>query len=331
MLKKKRSINSSLNHKTVRRQRNIIAQIVWFGLALCWASTSYAQQLQFDREGLSYRYQWQDAQSKVHKTRFELQQYPQELSYFSGFQQRLANQFILPKLMEIAQKQDPKQIRVNFLHRADTLGWQLKGQDPKELARIKAELSKSYAQNFQKYLEEHRFRRNRDPSGREGIMPDHIKMANRSAPYLGSLARQFFPEDLEWAKQPDAIDSLLNFIQNIPYHTLQSRDNYRGSGFMTPIQVLRNNMGDCDSKATLLAAILKQALPDLETAFVYIPNHAFIAINLPPQGGQLTVKVDGQEWVVADPTGPALFKLGELSDPARQAVTSGYYQTLRLN
>ncbi|MFM2480489.1 hypothetical protein [Celerinatantimonas sp. YJH-8] len=287
-----------------------------------------ARQLQFERNGLSYHYIWSDRQHNRHQTDFQIQQYPRELTYFSAYEPKRANQFILQGLRLFTQKQDPKQARIQLNAQGNQYSWTIQAQTPEAIQQLNKQLETIKDQRWNDYLKTHHFRIGKDPSGRAGIMPDHVQIALQSAPYLKNVAEQFFKAGQPVQQQTTAIEQVMAFIQNIPYNTLQNRDNYRGAGFMTPIQVLRNNMGDCDSKATLLAAILKAAWPDLETAMVYIPEHAFLAIHLPPKASQKSVTINQQQWVVADPTGPALLALGTLASQSEHAVHSGYYHTL---
>ena len=53
---------------------------------------------------------------------------------------------------------------------------------------------------------------------------------------------------------------MLDFIQAIPYQLLDSQSGRSGKGFLSPRQVLEQNRGDCDSKVTLMAAMLVHAL-----------------------------------------------------------------------
>lgn len=287
-----------------------------------------AAQLRFGHKGQTYHYVWQSADNKPHQIRFTLQQYPRDLTYFSAYSPNRANAYIAEGLKKFAAKQDPKKARIEILNQGQILKWKIQGDTLKRTEELEQTIHKIQQTRWQQYLHQHRFRIIRTPSGQEGIIPNHPRLALESAPFLKNLAMQFFPKKSPLSKLPTQISLLLSFIQSIPYQELQSKTGYRGAGFMTPIQVLRNNMGDCDSKATLMAAILKAAKPQLNIAIVYIPNHAFIAIHWPVSGTQKSVLINKQKWLVIDPTGPALYKLGQVSKQTQHYIDTGYYNDL---
>ncbi|MFM2486643.1 hypothetical protein [Celerinatantimonas yamalensis] len=289
---------------------------------------TFSKQLAFQRQGQMFHITWQDRQQQRQQIQFTLQQYPHDLTYFSAYNRKQVNQYIAQNLRQIANQQDPKKARVTVGVSSNSVHWQIQTNDPQLQQTLRSQLQQRSEQSYLNYLADHRWRLFESPSGQQGVIPNHALIANQSAAYLKSIAAFFFPPKSQASDFPQQLNALLGFIQSIPYNSLQSRDGYRGAGFMTPIQVIRNNMGDCDSKTTLLAAILLAARPKLKTAMVYMPDHAFLAINWPAQGNEQTALVDQKPWVVADPTGPALLALGEVSAQSRHYLQSRYYRVL---
>ncbi|CAG8999996.1 MAG: hypothetical protein CENE_01985 [Candidatus Celerinatantimonas neptuna] len=291
-------------------------------------SQANAAQLRFEHKSQMYHYVWRSADNKTHQIRFTLQQYPRDLTYFSAYSPNRANLYIAEGLKKFAAKQDPTKARIEILNQGQTLKWKIQSDTLKHTAELEQAIHKIQQSRWRQYLHKYRFRIIQSPSGQEGIIPDHPRIALQSAPFLKNLAMQFFPAKSPLSKLPSELGLLLSFIQSIPYQELQSKTGYRGAGFMTPIQVLRNNMGDCDSKATLMAAILKTAKPQLNVAIVYIPAHAFIAIHWPVSGTQQSVLINKQKWLAVDPTGPALYQPGQISKQSRHYIDTGYYNDL---
>ena len=60
---------------------------------------------------------------------------------------------------------------------------------------------------------------------------------------------------------------------------------------------------------------------------VFVDQHAFIGIAIPPSGDEITITENGITYVLAEPTGPALLPLGELAPSSAQAIYNGHYIT----
>ena len=122
-----------------------------------------------------------------------------------------------------------------------------------------------------------------------------------------------------------AINFTARWIQQIPYQDLSDRRKSSGASFSPPLRLLRENRGDCDSKAVLLAGLIRMLLPDIKLAMVYLPNHAVLAMQMTPAPGDMTVSIGGAPYVLIDATGPALLPVGEISPQYRPFTQSGNY------
>lgn len=118
---------------------------------------------------------------------------------------------------------------------------------------------------------------------------------------------------------------MLSFVQNIPYSTLESRLTSSGAGFNPPAKLLWENQGDCDSKMALTATILRSLMPRIDMAMIYIDEHAFIGIAVPAEAGEVNIEHQEVSYLLADPTGPALYKLGSLAPESELAIDQGRY------
>jgi hypothetical protein len=116
----------------------------------------------------------------------------------------------------------------------------------------------------------------------------------------------------------------LGFVQAIPY------DRGGRSAFATPLALLRTHLGDCDEKSTLFLGILRAAAPTLGLAMFTTEGHAWVGLDLPARAGEAAVDVDGTSWLVAEPVGPALAPLGELSPVSQAALKRGAIRVFRV-
>lgn len=156
------------------------------------------------------------------------------------------------------------------------------------------------------------------------IMPDHKRLAKRYAPALAPLTAELKRQTPGLGVR-ERTDFLLNFLQSIPYDTLQSRYTSNGAGFQTPYGLFYGNKGDCDTKSVALAAALRGMYPSLRLTMVYVPNHAFIGVGVKQGPKDYALRMGGGVFVLADPTGPALTRLGEVSPDALRALKSGAF------
>jgi hypothetical protein len=120
-------------------------------------------------------------------------------------------------------------------------------------------------------------------------------------------------------------------VQSIPYNKLQSRLTSSGAGFNPPLKLLWENQGDCDSKMTLTAALLRALMPRIKMMLIYIKEHAFIGINIPAKPGEMTIRHDNITYLLADPTGPALLPVGIVGAESELAIVQGQYSIQRFH
>ncbi|GDY26458.1 hypothetical protein AHAT_23480 [Agarivorans sp. Toyoura001] len=310
-------------------KKGLIHLLIISGLLSAFAD---AEQLSFDRNAGNYNYLWNDQQGKQQQIGFSLLNYPHHLTKFTQYRPQHAQQYVLSQLKSSLSNIDPKQARVTFNTQNDQLSYQLQGNDQALLKEINTQLHQDIEQHYQNYLNQQYFVEQRTVDGSIGIMPDHNRLAKESAEYLTSWLNSSLNALGDKESSPREVTNyLLGFVQSIPYNQLRSKDNLRGAGYLTPIQVIRNNVGDCDSKSTLIASALKTAFPRLDIAIIYVPNHALIALAIPARASDETVEIRGKKFVLAEPTGPALFQLGKVAKSSSQYIHSGLYTYQRID
>jgi hypothetical protein len=160
--------------------------------------------------------------------------------------------------------------------------------------------------------------------GDTGITADHPRLATRYDAALAGLATALAggaapqgDDDAERdARAPDPVRAYarraLGFVQSIPYRAGGDKRVRK------PMGVIAKNKGDCDSKSTFYLALLHARYPELRTAMVYVPGHALVALDLPARPGDHVLQANGRAWVLVEPVGPGMTRIGEVGDATRK-------------
>lgn len=165
-----------------------------------------------------------------------------------------------------------------------------------------------------------------DPALEGMLRVDYRQIAREAAPRLSPLAEAIAARAGPDARARTAL--ALSFLQAIPYDELTDRNAADGTGFATPVEMLDINLGDCDSKATALAALMYELAPEVRTAMLLLPGHAVLAAELPPQPGDRIVRLRGSRFVLMEPAGPALVPIGKVAEQSRAALDAGELLTI---
>jgi hypothetical protein len=98
------------------------------------------------------------------------------------------------------------------------------------------------------------------------------------------------------------INDRLAFLQSIPYDDMTKSD----FELMTPIRMLAEGRGDCESKQVFLAGLLRQLFPMRSVELVMLPDreHIVTALEVPELPAQWTYTKNGRRYVILDATGP---------------------------
>jgi hypothetical protein len=66
-------------------------------------------------------------------------------------------------------------------------------------------------------------------------------------------------------------------------------------------------------------------LPEVKMSMVYLPNHALLAIVLPFRTNEQTIDIDGMDYLLMEPTGPAKIPLGEIANRSASDIAGSMY------
>ncbi|MFD2165230.1 hypothetical protein ACFSJY_03050 [Thalassotalea euphylliae] len=296
--------------------------------AMSMYQAAWSQQLAFNKvdkgDSYTFQYQWLDVAKQPQSLSFTLSKKAlfSPFRHFRAYNPELAAKYVQKHVRKSLKKSPLDNVSVRVDPRTQEV--MLRSNNRDALLTASAEVNKRETEYFQQYLEQqfyHQFTTYNDYSG---IKPDHVRIALESVEILDPTK----PAILEKTNVKNVrrvTNYVLNFVQSIPYSTLESRLTSSGAGFNVPTKVLWENQGDCDSKMTLTASLLRRLMPRIKLMMVYIDQHAFIGIDILPEPNDVVVEQDGRSFVLADPTGPKLLKLGELPFDSEQAIYSGHY------
>ncbi len=220
-------------------------------------------------------------------------------------------------------------IRIQRLPRQERLEYRLHGSDNSLIQQVKAELASIQAAQTAAYLQREYYTQIRLPNGQQVVVPDHPRLMQDSLqallPVASALHAKLVQLDIR-----QAIGYISQWLQQIPYQDLSDRLQSSGASFSPPLRLLRENRADCDSKAVLLAALIRMLLPDLKQAIIYLPGHAVLAVQLPVAGNDSTVSINGSTYTLIDATGPALLALGQIGAEYKIFAQQGSFAYLLL-
>jgi len=324
-----------INSKVIIKVFNLIKlnQFIFLTLALLCALFSLlskAQQLAFTKksQGNDYHffYQWLDHDNEKQQISFALTKSAlfERFRDFKSYQSEFAEKNILRNIKKKMRQQPIAGVQVSYRQKNGKYIIEMKGRDDLKVQQAYQQLSLLEQTVIKNYLTDNYYQQFITHDQISGIKVNHVDMANDSVADLKPL-KPIILEKVSIKNIRKVSNYVLSFVQNIPYSTLESRLTSSGAGFNPPTKVLWENQGDCDSKMTLTAAILRALMPRIDMALIYIDAHAFIGIAIPAQGDEISINYQGVDYLLAEPTGPALLPLGRLAPESERAINQGRY------
>jgi hypothetical protein len=303
--------------------------LVWVFLTLLPPCT-YAEQIYFskqeEKEEYYFKYRWQDAQKNEQSLSFMLSKDGlfNRFRHFKVYQPAFAEKQIHQAMKKELNLNPIKGVQIIFPEKNLAQGIQIKASRREQMMQAKNKitflnqkyrkeyLAREYQQSFTNY------------EGNTYIKPNHRKIATRSIADL-KVIKPLVLKEVSIKNIRKVSNYVLGFVQSIPYSDLESKATSSGSGFYPPLKLLWENQGDCESKVTLAITMLRTLMPRLSMILVFIDQHAFIGIATPPEGDEMTLTENNVTYVLAEPTGPGLFRLGQLPLESEQAILNGHY------
>lgn len=306
---------------------------VSFFLLLClvFCTNAAAEQILFEKQDaeddIQLSYQWPDHNDNIRKLSFDLpkQLIQNQFRKIKAFMPDIAQRYVYVELQKQAQLVNPKEARVKLQKLGRDIRVSVTSRSDKLLKKWQDTMAIKQRQAFDKYLQKNYYSRYRTYLGQEGVKPNHIRYAKESMPALVPLAQSLYQLLPAESESRAYVNLVLSWVQNIPYNRLQDRLVSNGSGYSPPLEVLLNNLGDCDSKSTLTAALLRILIPDLDIVMVYLPDHALLGAVLPHRNNEETLELNGAKYLLLEPSGPALMPAGNIGQHSANTIQSGMY------
>ena len=299
-------------------------------LLCCLPLHLWAEQLNFTKKTIDddvlFTYQWLDQAKQPQSMQFAISkvQIFDHFRNFKSYQALHTKQFIDQKLRKELTKNPIPNVEINFSGYANNLQIELKAENQSDIDQANKKITLLEKELMAEHLANNFYTQFLSFDNRLGIKPDHVRIANESVMDFKPV-KPIILENVSIQNVRKVSNYVLGFIQSIPYSTLESRVTSTGAGFNPPLQTLWQNQGDCDSKVTLTAAIFRALMPRIKMLMVFIDNHALLAINIPPEGDELTIKYEDLDYILAEPTGPAMMRVGELAPESEFAIRNGRY------
>lgn len=297
---------------------------------LFFVGSLQAEQINFSKQEQPsahvFNYTWIDHKNSQQNISFTLNNSAlfERFRMLKSYKSEFAQKSILRAIKKQLRQQPLTGAQAFIQQRNGNMTIQVKGLDDEAVTRAYQQVKVLEQQAIDTYFKTNYFQRFVDHDNHTGVKINHIDVANNSVADFKSL-KSIILAKVSIKNIRKVTNYVLGFVQSIPYSTLESRISSSGAGFNPPAKLIWENQGDCDSKMTLTATLLRALMPRINMAMIYIDKHAFIGIAIPANAGEVTVAHQGVEYVLAEPTGPALYSLGTLAPESELAINQGRY------
>jgi len=299
-------------------------------LAFLLISSVHAKQLSFTKQAQDnsylFNYQWLDHDKAPQSISFSLAKAAlfERFRMLKPYQGEFAKKTILRSIKKHLRQQPLAGAHAIFKQQQGKTVIQVKGLDDEKVAaaykKIKALEQKVTLEYFKKNYYQHFTSHDHQTA----IKVNHVDIAQQSVADFKAL-KPIILDKVSIKNIRKVTNFVLSFVQSIPYSTLESRLTSSGTGFNPPAKLLWENQGDCDSKMALTATILRALMPRIDMAMIYIDQHTFIGISIPAKADEISIEHQDINYLLAEPTGPALYKLGSLAPESELAINQGRY------
>lgn len=243
---------------------------------------------------------------------------------------KLVQDIVYSTVLKEAQRLQSRTVKTSVRKTSDGLNFNVSAGSSQEAQEILDKLSQIHIQAKQDYWDIHYFVQAKSPWLGTNLRHDHSKYTQQSKDALKPIVEAIKNMQQNPRDPREFISILSHWIQTIPYNELQNRVNSNGAGFVSPKDLLIYNQGDCDSKSTLMASILKAYSNNIDVRMVYLPQHALLAIAMQGRKNEHTLTFNKRQYVLVEPTGPAQYKLGEIDQNSALALRNKQFDTISL-
>ncbi|MCF2948624.1 hypothetical protein L0668_10945 [Paraglaciecola aquimarina] len=272
-----------------------------------------------------FNYKWEDHQKQPQSLNFSLPLEQINKKHHKRFVPDLADQYVYIELHKAARTINPKEASVKIRRKAKDIEIQVTSRSQNLLDKWQRSMQQSRENAFNQYLKDNYLSHFRTHLGQKVIKPDHLRYIAESKTPLMPIAQALYQKVPESSETRVYVNLLLSWVQSIPYSALEDRVTSNGAGYLPPPLVVASNQGDCDSKSALMASLIRSLLPDAKMIMLYLPNHALLGVSLPFRTTERTLNIEGIDYLLMEPTGPANTKLGEIALSSNNAINGNMH------
>jgi hypothetical protein len=322
-----------VSHKSVVRLTHLTVCLALIASSLI--HFTQAQQSSFNKANRSqnseFTYKWrhQDNEYQLNfaidtATLYEMPPSP------PNYMQKVFQDKVYLKVMFVASEIDSTLANIDIKKNHTGLSFNVSSRHPEQAQLILDQLKVAHNKAQEDYWSDNFFVKYNSPTGADGIRHDHAKYTSLSSRSLTPIVEAIKKQQSNPKDMREFIQISLGWIQSIPYNRLEDRLSSNGAGFVSPRDLLIQNQGDCDSKSTLMAALLKAYNQNLDVQMVYLPEHALLAVKMRAQPDEMTLKYKGDEYVLLEPTGPAQLSIGKVADTTKISLKNRRFELASL-
>jgi hypothetical protein len=303
---------------------------ITFYLFLFLVTSANAKQLNFSKhsEGdhYNFHYEWLDHSNQHKSINFTLTKAAlfERFRILKPYQSEYSQKTIMHALKKQLTKKPLDNVQAFFVNENGKSVIQIKGAKDKDIGLAYQKVKEIEQEVTSQYFKKNYYQFFNSYNGERRIKIDHARIANNSVRDFKPI-KSVILDQVDIKNIRNVTNYVLGFVQSIPYSTLESHITSSGSGFNAPAKLLWENQGDCDSKVTLTTTILRALMPRIDMVIIYIDQHAFMGIAIPANAGEKTIQHQGINYLLAEPTGPALYTLGVLAPDSALAISQGLY------
>lgn len=306
----------------------LICMLPAFVFAIFSPIHSHAKQISINRSlhnGLmKYSYEWVDQNNVTINTVFQLYatDVKRGMSEFKKFDEDELNLLIKNNMKKFIRLHAPSGINITYDDENEQLSFgSKKNVSKRKVERFMKRLEKENDKIYAKYFKDRYYNYN---SENNTIRPAHGTISKRYVIAMRPVAKALL-KNVKTKTSREITNHVLNFIQSIPYDTLEDVRNSNGAGFQTPYGVIQGNKGDCDSKSVMFAAIMRNIYPYARIVVIYVPGHALVGFDYKKGKNDNAIKIGETIFVLAEPVGPSMESLGKVTPLALSVIRTGNY------
>lgn len=295
-----------------------------FAVAVCTALPAFAQQLDWQKEDKGYHtvytFKWADFSGTPQALSFKVERDTAERA------KETDKTFLLTEALNIKYEKAQREAAIRsgngvsirpYQAANGNVGYRYSGDQGRAQALVQS-IDRRASAAMDDYLQQKNYRLKEN--GR--IESDYKAMAQDNFLEIRPLARAI-QKATRGQSMREVMNYTLSFLQSIPYETIRETGDRGNYIFNSPLTLIHDNKGDCDEKSLAFGTLMRLMYPNVDMGLILVPGHAFVAMDIPPQQGDMLLPLGNKTMVVAEPVGPAYIPLGKIHSNSQTLLTQG--------